>query len=114
MARPMVWWPAPRKPTSPRVSPAATANETGPDALGDEPSTESTTRSDGGGGRAKASVSERPTIICTRAAGDVSRGGDGRHAAAVAQHGDPVGDAEDLVQAMGDVDDADAAGAQAA
>ena len=37
-----------------------------------------------------------------------------RHQLAVAQHGDPVGEVHDLAQAMADVDDADAVGAQRA
>ena len=60
-------------------------------------------------GLTNSSESERPTMSWTSAG---RRGlGDGRcrNALSVAQHGDPIGDAEHLVQTMCDIDDAGAA-----
>ena len=85
----------------------------GTDALGGEPWTVSATRCDAGRGPDER-VAHRPPddhlheVVRVRVPGR-----DGRQPAAVAKNRDPVGDAEHLVKAMGDVDDADAVRAQA-
>ena len=50
IARPTTSWPAPRRPTSPKISPAATLKETGPTS----PRDETLDRQHGAGGRSPA------------------------------------------------------------
>ena len=113
IARPTVWWPAPRRPTSPSVSPAATWKDTGPTRSATAPlDGKHDVASDAGAGRTKASLIERPTIISDELAGERLARGDGGDAASVAKDRDAVGDAKDLVEPMRDIDDADAARAE--
>ena len=111
-ARPTASWPAPRSPASPTISPARPSNETGPTCP----------RSQTLSPRAPAAARRlRRRRRARRHAADdvgdelvrrevVKRPVD-RDRAAVAKHGHGVGDAEDLVEPMRDVDDADVAGA---
>ena len=100
-------------PTRPSVSPAATVKETGPTRS----ATASFDREDDAIGRRRRldegvghrSADDLLDEIARRGLADR----DGGHAPPVAEHGDAVGDAEDLVEAVGDIDDADAARAEA-
>ena len=60
--RPTVSWPAPRSPTSPTISPAATVKETGPTSPATSPSTASMVPAVPAGGLTNSSDSERPTM----------------------------------------------------
>ena len=69
-------------------------------------------RREGRVGLTNASLIERPTIICTSSPALVSRAATVASRAAIAKNGHSIGDAQDLVQTMGDIDDSDVAGAQ--
>ena len=103
------WCPAPRRPTRPeRSRRRATEKQTGPTSPATSPSTASTIAGGAGGGLTKRSDSEPADDRCDESPGVVSATASVSDAPAVAQHGDPVGDAEDLVQPMGHIDDAEA------
>ena len=116
IARPTDVRPAPTRPARPTISPARTVNETSRNAAAPTSAARPRARRRPARGRARELLGhvapDHPADQLRRdrapAAGAV------RHAPAVAQHGHAIGEREDLVEAMRDVDDAEPARAQPA
>ena len=106
--------PEPTRPAMPRISPRRSSKETSrkrsPKA---RPGTLRMVSPIEGSGLGKRWSISRPTIIATRVCSVTSAIGAGADQRAVAQHGHAVGELEDLRELVADVDDADAAVAQA-
>ena len=101
MARPTTSCPAPRSPTSANDFAGGDVERDRSDVAGDQTvDARARVPRRSRGGWTKRLESERPTMSWTSAAGVVSATALGRHPAAVAKHGDPIGDPEDLVEPM--------------
>jgi len=107
-ARPTVACPAPRSPASPNISPLASWNEIGPTAPPPPDRPPKARRP----ARARAASGKGWIADHRRSVDQVARirvgYAFGRDAATIAQHRDPIGDPEDFVETVRNVDNSDA------